>query len=174
MIEDAQRFLEQAASAGSMSGRGIARTLAVARTVADLDVNFRSHADILGFADALFEGGAANPLGRDFLHLDSCGEDVRARARKLQNPKTSRRQAVLVAGGTSEERARARAAAIAAGATDSEAFFQTLVDHMVVCRDRRVEVRLSRLSGVWRFTLEKPARNGAEVPMSVSSPLSSG
>ncbi len=83
-------------------------------TVADLDVNFRSHADILSFADALFEGGAANPLGRDFLHLDSCGEDVRARARKLQNSKTSRRQAVLVAGGTSEERARARAAAIAA------------------------------------------------------------
>ncbi len=83
-------------------------------TVADLDVNFRSHADILSFADALFEGGAANPLGRDFLHLDSCGEDVRGRARKLQSPETSRRQAVLVAGGASEERARARAAAIAA------------------------------------------------------------
>ena len=73
-----------------------------------------------------------------------------------------------------EQAIRTRAAAIAAGDTDSEAFFRNLVDHMVVCRDRRVEVRLSRLSGVWRFTLEKPARNGAEVPMSVSSPLSSG
>ena len=83
-------------------------------TVCDLDVNFRSHADILSYADALFEGGAANPLGRDFLHLDSCGEDRRAGARALKSPETSRRQAFLVAGGTSEERARAKAAAIAA------------------------------------------------------------
>lgn len=82
-------------------------------TVCDLDVNFRSHADILSYADALFEGGAANPLGRDFLHLDSCGEDRRAGARALKSPETSRRQAFLVAGGTSEERARAKAAAIA-------------------------------------------------------------
>ncbi len=83
-------------------------------TVCDLDANFRSHADILSFADRIFEGGSANRLGRDFLHLVSCGEDRRAHARVLRGTETSRRQAVLVVGGTSEERARTRAEAIAA------------------------------------------------------------
>lgn len=83
-------------------------------TVCDLDVNFRSHADILGYADALFSGGEANPLGRDFLHLDSCGEDRRRNARALRCPETSRRQAVLVVGGTADDRARAKADAVAA------------------------------------------------------------
>ncbi len=80
--------------------------------VCDLDVNYRSHADILSFADRIFEGGDSNPLGRDFLHLVSCGEKTRGGARQVM-PETSRRQVVLVAGGTVKERARAEAAAIA-------------------------------------------------------------
>ena len=80
--------------------------------VCDLDVNYRSHADILSFADRIFEGGASNPLGRDFLHLVSCGEDRRGRARAVGEG-TSRRQAVLVVGGTSDERAAAKAEEIA-------------------------------------------------------------
>lgn len=78
-----------------------------------LDVNFRSHADILAYADKIFEGGEGNPLGRDFLHLDSCGEAMRKGARALVDPTTARRQAVLVAGGSSQERARHKARAIA-------------------------------------------------------------
>ena len=79
----------------------------------DLDTNFRSHAQILAFADAIF-GGEGNRLGRDFLHLDSCGEAKRRGARHLRSDATSRRQAVLVVGGTAEERVAARARAIAA------------------------------------------------------------
>lgn len=78
-----------------------------------LDVNFRSHADILAYADKIFEGGEGNPLGRDFLHLDSCGETTRKGARALVDPTTARRQAVLVAGGSSQERAQHKARAIA-------------------------------------------------------------
>lgn len=78
-----------------------------------LDVNFRSHADILAYADKIFEGGEGNPLGRDFLHLDSCGEATRKGARVLVDPTTARRQAVLVAGGSSQERAQHKARAIA-------------------------------------------------------------
>lgn len=78
-----------------------------------LDVNFRSHADILAYADKIFEGGEDNPLGRDFLHLDSCGEATRKGARALVDPTTARRQAVLVAGGSSQERAQHKARAIA-------------------------------------------------------------
>lgn len=78
-----------------------------------LDVNFRSHADILAYADKIFEVGEGNPLGRDFLHLDSCGEATRKGARALVDPTTARRQAVLVAGGSSQERAQHKARAIA-------------------------------------------------------------
>lgn len=78
-----------------------------------LDVNFRSHADILAYADKIFEGGEGNPLGRDFLHLDSCGEATRKGARALVDPTTARRQAVLVAGGSSQERTQHKARAIA-------------------------------------------------------------
>lgn len=78
-----------------------------------LDVNFRSHADILAYADKIFEGGEGNPLGHDFLHLDSCGEATRKGARALVDPTTARRQAVLVAGGSSQERAQHKARAIA-------------------------------------------------------------
>ena len=78
-----------------------------------LDVNFRSHADILAYADKIFEGGEGNPLGRDFLHLDSCGEATRKGARALVDSTTARRQAVLVAGGSSQERAQHKARAIA-------------------------------------------------------------
>lgn len=78
-----------------------------------LDVNFRSHADILAYADKIFEGGEDNPLGRDFLYLDSCGEATRKGARALVDPTTARRQAVLVAGGSSQERAQHKARAIA-------------------------------------------------------------
>lgn len=82
-------------------------------SVLSLDTNYRSHADILSFADKVFEGGAENPLGRDFLHLVSCGEDRRGRARAMHGPRTSRRQALLVVGGTSDERAAQKARGIA-------------------------------------------------------------
>lgn len=81
--------------------------------VCSLDVNYRSHADILSYADRIFEGGASNRLGRDFLHLVSCGEEKRRGARAL-HAETSRRQAVLVVGGDADARAAAKAAAIAA------------------------------------------------------------
>ncbi|EEA89424.1 UvrD-helicase domain-containing protein [Collinsella stercoris] len=87
-----------------LSGKGVS---------CSLDVNFRSHADILAYADKIFEGGEGNPLGRDFLHLDSCGEATRKGARALVDPTTARRQAVLVAGGSSQERAQHKARAIA-------------------------------------------------------------
>ena len=82
-------------------------------TVCSLDVNYRSHADILRFADRIF-GGESNPLGRDFLHLESCGEGVRDDAHVLQDPRTSRCQAFLVAGGASADAVAQKAAGIAA------------------------------------------------------------
>ena len=83
-------------------------------TVCSLDINYRSHADILRLADRIFEGGTSNPLGRDFLHLESCGEDKRKGARALRSPETSRCQAVLVTGGNADARTEQKAAAIAA------------------------------------------------------------
>lgn len=84
-----------------------------AGTSCSLDVNFRSHADILEYADRIFEGGSGNPLGHDFLHLDSCGEDKRKGARAIEGKTMSRRQAVLVAGGRGNERIQLKARAIA-------------------------------------------------------------
>lgn len=81
--------------------------------VYSLETNYRSHADILSFADKIFEGGDTNPLGRDFLHLESCGEEQRAGARVLTHEDTARRQAVLVAGGDGATRAAVKARAVA-------------------------------------------------------------
>lgn len=86
---------------------------AKAGVLASLDTNFRSHADILEFADRIF-WGADNRLGRDFLHLETCGEKDRKNAVALKRPDlTSRRQAILVAGGDADARAREKAARIA-------------------------------------------------------------
>lgn len=69
--------------------------------------------------------------------------------------------------------------AIVKGETDSEPFYKNLLDHMVVQKDKRVEVYLSRLPQKWMFILENLRRapvcqNDPSVPISVSSPLSSG
>ena len=70
-------------------------------------------------------------------------------------------------------------AAIVRGETDSEPFYKNLLDHMVVQKDKRVEVYLSRLPQKWMFILENLRRapvcqNDPSVPISVSSPFSSG
>ena len=44
--------------------------------------------------------------------------------------------------------------ALVGGETDSEVFYKNLLDHMVVYRDRRVEVYLSLLPQKWTFILE--------------------
>ena len=69
--------------------------------------------------------------------------------------------------------------AIVRGETDSEPFYKNLLDHMVVQKDKRVEVYLSRLPQKWMFILENLRRapvcqNDPSVPISVSSPFSSG
>ena len=68
--------------------------------------------------------------------------------------------------------------AIMGGETDSEVFYKTLLDHMVVCKDKRVEVYLNYLPQKWIFALECPGEkqmchNDPSVPMSVSSPFNS-
>lgn len=69
--------------------------------------NFRSHAEILQYVARIFDGEQGG-LMRGFLDLVPHDE----RKDALVAP-ASRRQALLVAGGTSEERARAKAAAVA-------------------------------------------------------------
>ena len=69
--------------------------------------------------------------------------------------------------------------AIVRGETDSEIFYKNLLDHMVIHKDRRVEVYLNLLPQKWTFILENlrqtpVCQNDPSVPMSVSSPFSSG
>ena len=85
---------------------------APAGVVATLDANFRSHADILEFADRIF-WGENNRLGRDFLHLESCGEENRKDPHPLRSPDTSRHQLALVVGGDADARSREKATQIA-------------------------------------------------------------
>ena len=70
-------------------------------------------------------------------------------------------------------------AAIVGGETDSEVFYKNLLDHMVVHKNKRVEVYLNLLPQKWTFILENlrgmpVCQNDPAVPMSVSRPLSSG
>lgn len=69
--------------------------------------------------------------------------------------------------------------AIVGGEMGSEICYKNLLDHMVVHKDKRVEVYLNCLPQKWTFILENPRQtpvrqNDPSVPMSVSSPFSSG
>lgn len=59
---------------------------------------------------------------------------------------------------------------------DSEVLYKNVLDHMVVHKDRKVEVFLNLLPQKWVFVLEnlRKSQNDPPVPISVSSPLSSG
>lgn len=65
-------------------------------------------------------------------------------------------------------------AAILKGETESEVFYRNILDHLTVYPDAGVELKLSLLPMKWVFALEKVCKSGASVPMSVSSPFSSG
>ena len=58
---------------------------------------------------------------------------------------------------------------------DSEVLYKNVLDHMVVHKDRKVEVFLNLLPQKWVFVLEnlRKSQNDPPVPISVSSPLSS-
>ena len=45
---------------------------------------------------------------------------------------------------------------IVRGGTGSEIFYKNLLDHMVVHKDKRVEVYLNLLPQKWTFILENP------------------
>lgn len=59
---------------------------------------------------------------------------------------------------------------------DSEVLYKNVLDHMVVHKDRKIEVFLNLLPQKWTFVLEnlRKSQNDTPVPISVSSPLSSG
>lgn len=61
------------------------------------------------------------------------------------------------------------------GKADSEALYKNVLDHMVVHKDKKVEVFLNLLPQKWTFVLEKLSRsqNEPSVPISVSRPLAS-
>lgn len=92
----AQRRIEQGAVAGSEG------------SVVKLVKNFRSHAEVLEYVARIFDDGQGGIMP-GFLNL--LPHDGRADG--LVAPGTSRRQALLVAGGTTEERTAAKARAIA-------------------------------------------------------------
>ena len=97
---------------GAAAGAGAAGPAcgdpAPAGAVVRLVRNFRSHASVLEYVARIFDGERGG-LMRGFLDLEPHeGRDDALVA------DASRRQAVLVAGGTSEERARAKAQAVAA------------------------------------------------------------
>ena len=58
---------------------------------------------------------------------------------------------------------------------DSEVLYKNVLDHMVVHKDRKVEVFLNLLPQKWVFVLEnlRKSQNDPPVPISVSSPLAS-
>ena len=58
---------------------------------------------------------------------------------------------------------------------DSEVLYKNVLDHMVVHKDRKVEVFLNCLPQKWVFVLEnlRKVQNEPSVPMSVSSPFAS-
>lgn len=66
-------------------------------------------------------------------------------------------------------------AAIVNGKADSEVLYKNVLDHMVVHKDRKVEVYLNLLPQKWTFVLENLHRsqNDPDVPISVSRPLAS-
>lgn len=59
---------------------------------------------------------------------------------------------------------------------DSEVLYKNVLDHMVVHKDRKIEIFLNLLPQKWTFVLEnlRKSQNDPPVPMSVSSPLASG
>lgn len=96
----AQAQVEAAAACGSDAGR-----------VVQLVKNFRSHAEILDYVAAIFDG---TPQGRGGLmqgFLNLRAHDGRKDGMVATG--VNRRQALLVAGGSTQERAQARAQAIA-------------------------------------------------------------
>lgn len=96
----AQAQVEAAAACGSDAGR-----------VVQLVKNFRSHAEILDYVAAIFDGA---PQGRGGLmqgFLNLRAHDGRKDGMVATG--VNRRQALLVAGGSTQERAQARAQAIA-------------------------------------------------------------
>lgn len=58
---------------------------------------------------------------------------------------------------------------------DSEVLYKNVLDHMVVHKDRKVEVYLNLLPQKWTFVLEnlRRSQNDPDLPMSVSRPLAS-
>lgn len=58
---------------------------------------------------------------------------------------------------------------------DSEVLYKNVLDHMVVHKDRKIEIFLNLLPQKWTFVLEnlRKSQNAPPVPMSVSSPFSS-
>ena len=59
---------------------------------------------------------------------------------------------------------------------DSEVLYKNVLDHMVVHKDRKIEVFLNLLPQKWTFVLEnlRKSQNDPPVPISVKSPFSSG
>lgn len=96
----AQAQVEAAAACGSDAGR-----------VVQLVKNFRSHAEILDYVAAIFDGTpqARGGLMQGFLNLRAHDD----RKDGMVATGVNRRQALLVAGGSTQERAQARAQAIA-------------------------------------------------------------
>lgn len=78
-----------------------------------------------------------------------------------------------------QEKLQRQVTAILRGETESEIFYKTILDHMTVFKEHRVEVKLNFLPMNWVFLLEKAGKAdyrvhyGASVPISVSSPFSS-
>jgi len=66
-------------------------------------------------------------------------------------------------------------AGIVTGGTDSEVLYKNVLDHMVVYKDRKVEVYLNLLPQKWTLVLEnlRGSQNEPSVPISVSRPLAS-
>lgn len=66
-------------------------------------------------------------------------------------------------------------AEIVNGKADSEVLYKNVLDHMVVHKDRKVEVYLNLLPQKWTFVLEnlRKSQNEPSVPISVSRPLAS-
>lgn len=121
-----------------------------------------------------------------FFSRDITREEMRRMTGRYDQEATELRERLARTGARSEsscEKAalrddiRRRVAGLVNGEGDSEIFCKTILDHMVVYRDQRVEVRLNLLPQTWCFVLERlkqTVQNDPDVPISVSRPLSSG
>ena len=144
----------------------------------------KKKADVL---DAFF----SRQITKDEMKLVNERYDAELNALQVRLEAARSKEKIVCETEVLQKKVKKKITAIVGGETDSEVFYKNLLDHMIVCKGRRVEVHLNLLPQKWAFILENPrnlnlklergtsikndvCKNGPSVPISVSRPFSSG